>query len=680
MTEVYQSTFLLALGWAIAASIWQSGLIWLLYQLSAPWLKKSSAALRHNIALSGMLLCLVWFTLTVADMYNSISLQQAAAYFTAINSSEASGITDFHFSIPMAFMERIAIHLPYISGAYLIILLLLAMRLVNAWLYIQKIQKRGLIPVNASWMDRTRHYIKWLGIHKPVDIYLSELIDVPATINYIKPVILLPVSVVSNLTAEQVESVILHELSHIKRNDYLVNILVSVVETILFFNPFVYQLGKSLRKEREHSCDDYVLHFKFDPHSYASALLYLEQNRIQPTPLTAMAVTGHQHQLLERVKRIMNVTHQPFSYRHQLVALLTTAFVLIGATWLIPAQAQDEQPSDIITDLDKQMRVNEEKTDDQVFNSSKSFTITPPLPGLQASQSPVPAGKRVNSAIADTQRDTINTGQTVHPLLQHAPSSPVPPKELPVNSPVAPEPPLPPAAWNDELLLKTESIAALLEADTHRLAGLNAQWLLRQLRIQRDINHQQIQQKLVEAQAKMREQQAKLKKNININLSRELINPRAWDAENIEKIKELNHLFRELKGELFEMVPLIPKDSVNTAPQPAKAKRKAVWVQHISDDTAPAEARFTLTFYYNNANEWDGILSYAATTAIADESCNVQITTATTPKHITGSVIRNTVTVKTINEDKENAFPAHNTSHPIKVNKNYPTANFVLSL
>ena len=131
-----------------------------------------------------------------------------------------------------------------------------------------------------------------MGISRKVSVWISQHIDVPATIGFIKPVILIPFASLNNLSGDQLEAIILHELSHIKRNDYLINIMVAVIETILFFNPFVVLLSKVIKRERENCCDDFVLQYRYDPHSYAYALLRLEQSRATNLKLAIGAVSG----------------------------------------------------------------------------------------------------------------------------------------------------------------------------------------------------------------------------------------------------------------------------------------------------------------------------------------------------------------------------------------------------
>ena len=97
-----------------------------------------------------------------------------------------------------------------------------------------------------------------MGIKKPVHVWISELVCSPVTIGYLKPIILVPLAAINHLTTQQLEAVLLHELSHIKRYDYLINLIINFIQTILYFNPLVKAFVKIIEREREKSCDEMV--------------------------------------------------------------------------------------------------------------------------------------------------------------------------------------------------------------------------------------------------------------------------------------------------------------------------------------------------------------------------------------------------------------------------------------
>lgn len=337
MTSIYQSPFLIALGWTIAASIWQSALLWLFYQVICSVHRNIFPARKHFIASLLLLGSFGWFSITLANKYSeAIKLNDYLSGLAANTNIATSYSTDILFSYN-GLRDFANQYLPYISAAYLIVLLLLSVKLINAYLYSKQLKTKGLLQIDEHWIDLVNKYARRIGIVKKVQIHLSQYISVPATLNFFKPVILLPLAAFNHLSPQQVESIILHELAHIKRNDYLINIIASVIETILFFNPFVHLLGKSLKKEREHCCDDFVLQHRFDPHSYASALLSLEQLRVGIQPLAIAATGKNSHQLLGRIKRIMNVGTTNFNYGQKLLALVLMAFIMISVAWLSPS-------------------------------------------------------------------------------------------------------------------------------------------------------------------------------------------------------------------------------------------------------------------------------------------------------------------------------------------------------
>src|SRR5690606_28076308 len=124
--------------------------------------------------------------------------------------------------------------------------------------------------------------------------------------------IILPISIFTGLTPDQIDSILLHELIHIRRKDYLINIIQMMMETVFFFNPFVWMLSSIIRREREYCCDDDVIQYSCDARNYAEALTRLEAIHLH-TPTFALAAATDKYQLLNRIKRFMekSVNAQP---------------------------------------------------------------------------------------------------------------------------------------------------------------------------------------------------------------------------------------------------------------------------------------------------------------------------------------------------------------------------------
>lgn len=431
MDAIYHSPFLIALGWTIAASIWQSALLWLIYQAISSMHRNISPARKHFIAFLLLLGSFGWFSITLANKYSEII--KLNEYLSGLTENTNDAIGAYSSAILFSYSSLTDLanqYLPYISAAYLMVLLLLSIKLINAYLHSKQLKTKGLLPIDEHWIDLVNKYAKQIGIIKNVNIYLSRYISVPATLNFFKPVILLPLAAFNHLSPAQVESIILHELAHIKRNDYLINIVASVIETILFFNPFVHLLGKSLKKEREHCCDDFVLQHRFDPHSYASALLSLEQLRVGMQPLAIAATGKNSHQLLGRIKRIMNVSTTHFNYGQKLLALILMAFLMISVAWLSPSSRSNAaSPA-------------EESYNDEAQLKKQHTNSTPAIGEIQTNL----VQKRVKNMPGATRSDKNKkakapASQNGSPALAVGPLELPTPPQPPRSLPVAPPPP-----------------------------------------------------------------------------------------------------------------------------------------------------------------------------------------------------------------------------------------------
>lgn len=431
MTALYDSPLLIALGWTIASSLWQAALLWLAYQVISSGGRKVSPALKHSVAVSFLFISFAWFGITFAQNYNEVaalkqSLENVAnnnitlaqALFSISTTEGAAGS-----SITTAFNS----FLPYLSAAYLIILLILLIKLARAYIFSVQLKTQGLIELEDHWLTFVDKYAAGIGIKRKVKVFLSEKIDVPATMDFLKPIILLPVATFNHLTIPQVESVLLHELAHIRRNDYLINIVASVIETVLFFNPFVHLLAQSLKKEREHCCDDLVLRHTFDPHSYASALLSLEKMRIGIQPL-AVAATGESGQLLGRVKRIMNVKNTSFNYGQKLTALVITAFILLSLAWLSPSS--DQHINNASTTIARH-------TTHQALTITSEQTIAPAEPTAGTKNTPSARTESIK-IIKDKHHviANITTVDSVFPGIAVAPPAPPNPPGIAATDPL----------------------------------------------------------------------------------------------------------------------------------------------------------------------------------------------------------------------------------------------------
>ena len=316
-----QLTFLQSLGWALINSLWQMALLWAMYQLITVSFQKLKASQKTSLAILFTFSGFAWFIYTLTDSLLSSS--------NSINTFYSSGvITDNGWNY---FAGKV---LPYAAIAYLVILAAPLWQFIRNYRFVQFIRTSGLKKIDVDWRMYVKRTAAAMGIAREVKIWVSEWVTSPVTIGYLKPIILIPVAAMNNLTPHQVEAVILHELSHIHRFDYFLNLIVSFIRTILYFNPFVKLLVKSIEKEREHSCDEMVLQFQYKPGEYASALLRLEQTKQRQM---VMAAAGKNADLLHRIESILGMRNKGWNPLRQLSFALFAMLGIVVFHFLVSA-------------------------------------------------------------------------------------------------------------------------------------------------------------------------------------------------------------------------------------------------------------------------------------------------------------------------------------------------------
>ncbi len=195
---------------------------------------------------------------------------------------------------------------PYLPVAVLIWLLgvfALSIWRMGGWVELQRFKKRHVKPLCDDLSERIKILIRKVGVSRPVRVVESAIVQIPSTIGWLKPVILVPTSAITGLPPKQLEAILAHELAHIRRHDYLINLLQAAVETLFFYHPAVWWVSRQIRNEREHCCDEIAVAVCGDAYSYACALTKLEESRHTPAQLAVAASGGH---LSNRIRHVLN--------------------------------------------------------------------------------------------------------------------------------------------------------------------------------------------------------------------------------------------------------------------------------------------------------------------------------------------------------------------------------------
>lgn len=220
--------------------------------------------------------------------------------------------------------------LPWLVALWLAGVAILSTRLALGWLRIERVRRHSPRPADAAWQAALGRMSARLGVTRVVRLVDSALVEVPTVIGWLRPVILLPASAVTGLSATQVEALLAHELAHIRRHDYLVNLLQTAIETLLFYHPAMWWVSLRIRQEREHCCDDLAIAACGDRAAYARALAVMEELRARPPALVAAASGGS---LLERIRRIAEKAEPTRRVPAVLpLSILCAVVLLLGST------------------------------------------------------------------------------------------------------------------------------------------------------------------------------------------------------------------------------------------------------------------------------------------------------------------------------------------------------------
>ena len=201
----------------------------------------------------------------------------------------------------------------------------------QAFGYIHRVRTSGHRLPGVYWQNKIGSLSQQLHITRAVTMLESGITKIPVVIGHLRPVIYMPLGLLANLPPDQVEAVLLHELAHIRRNDYLVNLLQNVAETIFFFNPGLLWVSSLLKQEREHCCDDVALAHTGDKKQFIQALINFKEHVIYGSS-HAMAFPGKKSHLLQRVARIVYNRNNSLSGGEKifLVGSLLLCFTLLG--------------------------------------------------------------------------------------------------------------------------------------------------------------------------------------------------------------------------------------------------------------------------------------------------------------------------------------------------------------
>ncbi|WP_233165906.1 M56 family metallopeptidase [Pedobacter sp. ASV12] len=323
-----------AIGWSILHSLWQGAIIYaFLFAVLMIW-PKISARIKHNLAFGSLFLIFASFCFTFGSIF------QWPSTGSAINSIVITpAIYQRLTGMANSFNAKTEAYFPIVVVVYIIGILFQLVVLSSSYAKLKKLKQAHVDAIPAHWKAIFELTLAQLKIKKRVQFYLSSRVNVPVVIGFFKPVVLFPIALATQLDTKQVEAILIHELSHIRRNDYLINLAKTFIETLLFFNPFVWLTTKFIHIEREHACDDLVVNFTGSPITYAHALLKLELLKDKQSPALALAATGNNQHLYQRIKRITAMKTNYINAKQQFFILTLAIATVISLAWMNPSKS-----------------------------------------------------------------------------------------------------------------------------------------------------------------------------------------------------------------------------------------------------------------------------------------------------------------------------------------------------
>lgn len=339
LTDLPAGKVIQAFCWVLIHSLWQGLLFTTITGMVMMLTARSGAALRYNIisVLFFLFITACGFTF-IRELNYTVVQATMLHYANPVDINENS--LQYFFK---RFINYASSNASLIVMFWFIIFCLKAVKMVIALIYNKQVKNHKIQIASAYWKNKITGLCEKMQIKRTVLLFESEIVKIPVVMGHLKPLIFIPVGLLTSLPAGEVEAVLLHELAHIRRNDYVVNILQVIAESIFFFNPALMWMSDVLREERENCCDDIAVAHSKSKKQFIQALISFKEHALYTSSYTTAFPAG-KNQLLRRVSRIINNRNNTlnpvgkifFPVSILLLALLSVAATNDGA--MLPAQ------------------------------------------------------------------------------------------------------------------------------------------------------------------------------------------------------------------------------------------------------------------------------------------------------------------------------------------------------
>jgi beta-lactamase regulating signal transducer with metallopeptidase domain len=358
------------IGLTILHSLWQITLLWIVLIAVLRLWPKASSTVRYILAISTLMLSVLATAATTVFEWQSHATGEEVS---ALSNGTAHSIHTTYITVKETVLSNILDALnasvPIVAWLWCAGLVVMATRFAGSFFYLRTLRAQKNITALPAWEHELKRLAIALRLKCDVAIATSSRISSPLTLGSFSPVILLPAGLLSGLSTAQIEAILVHELYHIKRRDYIINIFQALIEVLLFYHPAIWHINKIIREERENCCDDKTLAFCGDAITYARALTQIQEVNTLPKPTLAMSALGsNEGNFSHRIKRLFNIYPNPSQARSKGIFAIGFLMVYLGIV-LAGANVSTAQPGKPET---KQVKthVNNDDTSRNVFSDS----------------------------------------------------------------------------------------------------------------------------------------------------------------------------------------------------------------------------------------------------------------------------------------------------------------------
>jgi bla regulator protein BlaR1 len=296
-----------AVCWMLIHSLWEGGLCAVAAGLVLLGTKRAPSATRYSL-LTGVFF--LFLALAGYTLYREWPGEWMAWLSPDVPAQQRDPGGGFLNTCLVLVCGYISDHALLIVWAWMLICMYKCLRMTGGLLHLRRLRLE-CSPPPMEWMVRVEVLCTELGIRRVVELKESLRVSAPVVIGSLRPVILMPMGLLTGLPQGEIEAVLLHELAHIRRLDYSMNFLQRITETLFFFNPGLLWISALLRDEREHCCDDLAISRTRDKVQFIRALVSFREISMpsyggtKHGPELALGFPSCKGQFLQRVERIV---------------------------------------------------------------------------------------------------------------------------------------------------------------------------------------------------------------------------------------------------------------------------------------------------------------------------------------------------------------------------------------